>query len=827
MPPKTSKTIILPIAPALPSAEELDLIKTLQLINGVNSAILQEESRFAEITIDPQKTSISTLVQTLEHSGFTAQTEEITLNIGGMTCAACVVHVENALTEVEGVLSANVNLATEQARVHYVPTMATLPALTANVDDFGYTVEGIAGDLDSSDQDRLARTSEIKALRKKLAIGSVFGVLVILGSFKSLFPWVPSPLQNWFTLWALATPVQFWIGWQFYTSAWAALKHRTTNMNTLIALGTSVAYVYSAAVTMYPKLFTLDTNTAHVYFDTAVMITMFILAGRYLEARAKGRTSEAIRNLMQLQPPTAFVLRNNQEIEVSSKEVIPGDIILIRPGNRIPVDGVIIHGTSSIDESMLTGESLPVHKSVDSPVFAATLNYDGHFRFRATKVGAETALSQIIKLVQDAQGSKAPVQRIADRVSSYFIPSVIFIALATFGVWFIAGPDPNLTYSLLNLVAVLVIACPCALGLATPTAIMVGTSKGAESGILIRTAEALELSRKVDIIVLDKTGTLTTGTPKVTDVSSNLISTKALLRLAATAEQGSEHPLGTAITAAAQDQNITIPEVEEFTAIPGKGITTASQGKLIHVGNAAFMEEQNCKTDLLIDEVQLLALQGKTPIFVAQDHTIQGVIGIADSIKPEASESIRSLQASGHTVIMLTGDNEQTARKIANDLSIDKVISGVLPDEKAKEIQELQNQGKVVAMVGDGINDAPALAQADVGMALGTGTDVAMETAEVTLVQGDLRGIMKTLELSKATMRTIKQNLFWAFAYNTALVPIATGLLYLIFNDKTVPDVLKPLLGDFGFLNPMAAAAAMAISSFTVVSNSLRLQRRK
>jgi Cu+-exporting ATPase len=824
---RNSKKITLPLTRSSVSQEEGDLVGILSAIEGVSDAVLGTEEASAEITLDPSKTTIPILVQTIEGSGYKVETEEITLNIGGMTCAACVVHVEHALTEVDGVLSATVNLATEQARVHYLPSLATLPNLKANVDDFGYSIQGVAGDTSASDQDRLARTTEIKTLKRKLLIGSVFGLLVILGSFKSLFPWVPSPLQSWFTLWIFSTPVQFWIGWQFYTSAWAGMKHRTTNMNTLIALGTTVAYLYSTVATVYPEILSVDTNNVHVYFDTSVMITMFVLFGRYLEARAKGRTSAAIRGLMQLQPQTAVILRNDQEIEIPCEEVLPGDTIVIRPGNKIPVDGIVTSGSSSIDESMLTGESMPVQKSIDSPVFSATLNHEGHFRFCATKVGAQTALSQIIKLVQDAQGSKAPVQRIADQVSSYFIPTVIMTALATFGVWFVTGPEPALTYALLNMVAVLVIACPCALGLATPTAIMVGTSKGAESGILIRTAEALEISRNIDTIVLDKTGTITMGTPTVTDIIANTMTKEGLLKLAATAEQGSEHPLGSAIVAAAKDQAIEISEIQAFNAAPGLGVTATTHGTLIQVGNASFIEREGCKIGNTMDVISEIGAQGKTPVLVAVDGTVEGVIGIADVVKPEALACIRSLQESGHEIIMLTGDNKQTADIIAKDLGIDHVVSEVLPDGKAREIQKLQKQGKIVAMVGDGINDAPALAQADVGIALGTGTDVAMEAAEITLVQGDLSGIIKTLKLSKATMRTIKQNLFWAFGYNAALVPVATGMLYLVFNDGSVPDMLKPLLGDFGFLNPMAAAGAMAISSFTVVSNSLRLQRHK
>jgi len=765
------------------------------------------------------------LKNAVDDSGDKADLAYITLNIGRMTCASCVVHVENALKEVEGVLSANVNLATEQATVEYIPGLATLPDMKAIVDDAGYIVEGVAGDDSSNDGERLARTKEIKTLRQKVLIAAGIGAVIFMGSFREWFPWMPSFLQNWYVLWALATPVQFWAGWQFYQGAWGALKHKTTNMNTLIAVGTSTAYFYSAAATIFPDFFRVEQAEAKVYFDTAAIIIALILLGRFLEARAKGRTSEAIRKLMGLQPKTARLVRDDQEVDVPIEDVVPGDVIVVRPGESIPVDGIVTEGTSAVDESMLTGESIPVEKMADSPVFGATINKTGSFRFRATKVGTDTALAQIIKLVQEAQGSKAPIQRLADQVASYFVPIVMGIAAVTFGVWLFAGPSPAFTYALLNLVAVLIIACPCALGLATPTAIMVGTGKGAEFGVLIRSAEALETAHKIDVVVLDKTGTLTVGKPRVTDVVVDGVSEGELLMLAASAEKGSEHPLGEAIVAAAVERGLTLKDVEEFNAIPGRGIEAKVNGTQVILGNLALMQDRSYDLNGMEAQATELSIQGKTPMFIALGNRVGGIIAVADTLKPEAHDVVQSLQSMGREVIMLTGDNRRTAEAIARELGVDRVLAEVMPEDKSQEIKNLQAEGKVVAMVGDGINDAPALVQAQVGIAIGTGTDVAMEAADITLVRGNLDGIVDALALSKATMRTIKQNLFWAFFYNTALIPVAAGVLYPIFIGGGVPGPLQPFLGDFGFLNPVLAAAAMAISSFTVISNSLRLQR--
>jgi Cu+-exporting ATPase len=797
----------------------------LKKVVGVTSVSVNLATEQATIEFNDDIAAIADLVHSVDDSGYKTSLAQITLNIGKMTCAACIIHVEHALKEVEGVISANVNLATEQAMVEYIHGIATLVDMKSTVNNAGYIVEGVAGDEPNNDEERLSRTKEIKALRGKLLFASGFGAIIFLGSFKEWFPWMPSLLQNWYVLWVLATPVQFWAGAQFYHGAWGALKHKTTNMNTLIAIGTSTAYFYSAVATIFPDFFRVGEAEAKVYFDTAAIIIALILIGRFLEARAKVQTSEAIRKLMGLQPKTASVIRDGQQIDVPIEDVILGDVIVVRPGESIPVDGVVIDGSSSVDESMLTGESIPVEKKEDSSVFGATINKTGSFKFRTTKIGKDTALARIIKMVQEAQGSKAPIQRLADLVSSYFVPIVIGIAIVTFGIWLFAGPSPAFTYSLLNMVAVLIIACPCALGLATPTAIMVGTGKGAAWGVLIRNAEALETAHKVNVIVLDKTGTLTMGSPKVTNVIVYGVPEEDLLILAASAEKGSEHPLGEAIVASAMDRGLALQEVKEFNSIPGRGIEANVNGTHVTLGNLALMQERSYTLNGLESMAAELSSHGKTPMYIALGDRVGGVIAVADTLKPEAKEVLKSLHEMGLEVIMMTGDNRRTAEAIARDLSIDRILAEVLPEGKSQEIKKLQAEGKVVAMVGDGINDAPALAQAQVGIAIGTGTDVAMEAADITLVRGNLGGIVEALALSKVTMRTIKQNLFWAFFYNTALVPIAAGVLYPIFSGGSVPEVLQPFLGEFGFLNPMLAAAAMAISSFTVVSNSLRLQR--
>jgi Cu+-exporting ATPase len=609
---------------------------------------------------------------------------------------------------------------------------------------------------------------------------------------------------------------------------WGALKHKMANMNTLIATGTSAAYFYSLAAIIFPSFFTAGGREPKVFFDTAVIIIALILLGRFLEARAKGQTSEAIKKLIGMQAKTARVVRQGQELDIPIEEVISGDMVIVRPGEKVPVDGIIKEGYSSIDESMVTGESIPVEKNAGDEVIGATINKTGSFQFEATKVGKDTVLSQIIRMVEEAQGSKAPIQRLADVISAYFVPAVIVVATITFILWFFFGPAPALTFALLNAVAVLIIACPCALGLATPTAIMVGTGKGAENGVLIRNGEALETAHKINAIILDKTGTLTQGQPIVTDIIAAAgFKEDDLLMITASAERGSEHPLGESIVNAAKEKNLSLVDVKEFNAIPGHGIEARVNGQQVIMGNLKLMKDRGMSLDGLEEKAIQLSNEGKTPMFIGVDNHIGGIVAVADTLKPNSKDAVRELQRLGLEVVMLTGDNTRTAEAIARQVGIDRVLAEVLPEHKAREVKRLQEEGKVVAMVGDGINDAPALAQADVGIAIGTGADVAMEAANITLISGDLRGVVTAISLSKRTLRTIKQNLFWSFAYNVSLIPVAAGILYFVFGQTGTPAGLRFFFGDYGFLNPILAALAMASSSVTVVSNSLRLKRYK
>ena len=747
------------------------------------------------------------------------RSKKVTLAVGGMTCASCVGHVETALNGVEGVITASVNLASEWASVEYLPGVASVSDMREAVEDTGYSVTGLAGD----ESGELATSRSLAALRRRfvfsLGVAAAIMVLSFIPVLKERYPqWLDLGLL------ALATPVQFWAGAQLYAGAWGALRHKTSNMNTLIAVGTSVAYFYSVAVTLLHGSSLFERFEAETYFDTSTAIIGLVLLGRYLEARAKGRASSAIKALMGLKAKTARVVRNGQEVDLPIEGVVVGDIVRVRPGEKVAADGEVSEGSSWVDESMLTGESLPVEKSPGDRVFGATVNKSGSFAFRATGIGKDTVLSQIVELVEEAQGSKAPIQRLADLIASYFVPAVIGVAALVFAVWLVFGPSPSYVYAMLTAVAVLIIACPCALGLATPTAIMVGTAKGAEHGVLIRSAEALECAHGIEVVVLDKTGTLTTGEPAVTDVLASGASGEEVLSLAASAERASEHPLGKAILAEARRRGLALAEVRDFTALPGYGIQAAIDGSHVVVGNLNLMEERGLALNGLEAPASELSDQGKTVIYVGADGDVKGVVAVADTLKPGAKEAVGALRRQGLEVVMLTGDSRATADAVAGELGIDRAVAEVAPAGKAEVVRALQSEGKVVAMVGDGINDAPALAQADVGIAIGTGTDVAMEAAEVTLMRGDPRSVATAIALSKATMRTIRQNLFWAFAYNVALIPVAAGVLYLFFSGGDVPGVLRPILGELGFLNPMLAAAAMATSSIVVVGNSLRLR---
>jgi Cu+-exporting ATPase len=797
--------------------------RALSKKEGVAEASVNFAAEKASLTYDPAVTCPDELVGVIRDAGYGADVRETTLSVTGMTCASCVGRVERALEKVPGVMGASVNLANERATVGYLADEVDMRDLEVAVEGAGY---GVVREEESSFEDSHDR--QYRKLRADFLLAAALTGLILLGSLPTMLGVEPPIPMMWLNLGLLlfATPVQFWAGRRFYRGAWGALKHGSADMNTLVVMGTSAAYLYSAVATLAPGLFA--GGRADVYFDTSALIITLILLGRLLEARAKGRTNEAIKRLAGLGAKTARVERAGEDVDVPVEDVVVGDVVVVRPGEKVPVDGRILSGESAVDESMITGESIPVTKREGDEVIGATMNTFGSFRFEATKVGEETALRQIMRMVEEAQGSKAPIQRLADRISGVFVPAVIGVAALTFVVWLLFGPEPALTFALLNTVAVLIIACPCAMGLATPTSIMVGTGKGAESGILIKGGEALEGAHKLDTVVLDKTGTLTRGTPELTDVVvGDGIDEEELLRLVASAERTSEHPLGEAIVRAARRRGLPLAEADAFEAVSGGGIRARVEGREVLVGSGRFLSEAGVPEDGLVPRSEELALEGKTPIFVAVDGEPAGLVAVADVVRQESREAVDRLHEMGLEVAMLTGDNRRTAEAIARELGIERVLAEVLPQDKAAEVKRLRSEGEKVAMVGDGINDAPALAQADVGVAIGTGADVAMEAADLTLISGDVRGVARAISLSKATVRNIKQNLFWAFAYNVALIPVAAGILYPPFSDGSVPRILAPVLGEYGFLNPVLAAAAMALSSVTVVSNALRLRRVK
>ena len=731
-----------------------------------------------------------------------------------MHCASCAFAIESAVKKLEGIKNASVNFASETLLAEFEEEKTKPENIQTAVKNAGYeaTIQNAASHHDTATH---KHEEESQIIKKKLFVGGILAFAIFLGSFPEWFSFLPNFFNNYFFLLVLSIPVQFWVGSQFYSGLKLLVKHRTADMNTLISIGTLSAFIYSATVTLFPQFFTKGA----IYFDTSAIIIVLILLGRYLEIVAKGRASEAIKKLMKLSAKTARVSRDNKELEIPIEEVKIGEIIIMRPGEKIPVDGEIIEGYSEIDESMITGESMPVLKKIGDNVIGATINQNGSFKFRATKIGKDTLLSQIIKMVEQAQGSKAPIQRLADVISAYFVPAVIGISLFTFVVWLFFGPNPAFTFALVNFVAVLIIACPCALGLATPMAMIVGIGKSAEKGILIRDAASLEIAYKINTLVLDKTGTLTQGKPAVTDIvpfAEFQKSRDEILELAASIENKSEHVLGKTIVEMAKKENLNISEISDFQAIPGKGIggkikTQNEQKKEILLGNKALFEDNRISIPQMANEkIAKMENEGKTVMLLALEKNLIGLIAVADILKPEAKTAIAELKKSGLEIWMLTGDNERTGRAIANEVGIENIMAQVLPQDKALKIQELKKQGKKIAMAGDGINDAPALAQSDLGIAMGEGTDIAMESANITLMRGDLNLIRELTRFSKKTMRVVKQNLFWAFAYNVVLIPVAAGALYPFFKIT---------------LNPVLAAGAMAFSSISVVLNSLRLKR--
>lgn len=738
------------------------------------------------------------------------------LDICGMSCASCTGRVERALGKLDGVIEANVNLATERASIRFEPRAVSVEQLKVAVIGAGYQVREPVLAMAGTEEGGDVRDQAMTELKRSVIFAALFALPLVT---IAMLPMLIRPLDLWlmervspealkWLMLVLATPVQFGPGLGFYRRGWASLRHGSPDMNALVMIGTSAAYAYSVIATVVPSIF--PPNTAHVYFEASAVVITLILLGRYFEAVARGRTSGAIKRLLGLQPKTARIVRDGSEQEVPVGEVIPDDLVSVRPGERIPVDGEVIAGHSYVDESMITGEPVPVVKENGSSVVGGTINQNGSFRFRATRVGADTVLAQIVRLVESAQGSKAPIQGLADRVVALFVPSVLAVAALTFGIWLVFGGETALAFALVNTVAVLIIACPCAMGLATPTSIMVGTGKAAELGVLFRRGDALEGLQTARVVALDKTGTITRGRPELTDlITKEGFERSALLALVASAERSSEHPLAQAIVEAAQAEGLEVSEPEHFEAIPGFGITAQIDGHSVEVGADRYMARLGLEVEVFSADAERLANLGRSPIYAVVDGQLVAILAIADPLKEGSAEAIEALRRQGLTVAMITGDNRRTAEAIARSLGIDIVLAEILPDGKAEAVRKLQSEGRKVAFVGDGINDAPALAQADVGLAIGTGTDIAIETADVILISGDLRSVPNAIALSRSTLNNIRQNLFWAFAYNIVLIPVAAGVLYPAFG------VL---------LSPVLAAAAMGFSSLFVLTNALRLQ---
>lgn len=807
------KKIKLPIVGMHCASCAASLEQSLKKLEGLASASVNLASEQASIDYDPEKLSAGDIIRAVERAGFAVPLQKIDLAIGVMHCASCAANVEQAIKQLPGVIEASVNIATERAAVELISGQAEVGDIVESVEQAGYQARPVvdASGLPqrSVDYGESSRERYLTGIKKRFLVSLVLSLPVFLGGMARFLPFLPHWASHPLLMLGLAAPVQFYCGWSFYVGFWASVKRRSANMDTLVALGTSAAFLFSL-VEIMKWLAESSDHYPHLYFDSSATIITLILLGRMLEARARGKASEAIRKLVRLQARTARVLRGGTEVEVPIEEVAVGDVITVRPGEKIAADGVVVHGYSSVDESMITGESLPSEKTSGSRVIGATVNLTGAFAFRAERIGRDTLMAQIIRLVEEAQAAKAPVQRLADRVAAVFVPVVLGIAILTFLLWLLFG---TINQALVNAVSVLVIACPCALGLATPTAIMAGTGRGAELGILIKSGRVLEEVKSTGTVVFDKTGTLTTGRPSVVNVVvGEKLTEQQLLGLAAGAEQSSEHPVGRAVVEYVKLRGIQTPPTTGFQALAGFGVRAQVQGLEVLAGSRRFMEERGIEFDQWAKQEQRLEIEGKTPILLAVDGQAAGMLAVSDSVRDGAAQVVADLKAMGLSTVMLTGDQPTAAGAAAAQLGIDSFLAGVLPQEKAAAVASLQREGQSVAMVGDGINDAPALAQAEVGIAMGKGTDVAIESADIVIVGDNLALVPKAIRLARDTLRTIKQNLFWAFAYNIVGIPVAAGALYPFFGIT---------------LNPMIAAAAMAFSSVSVVGNSLRLRRWK
>jgi Cu+-exporting ATPase len=797
--------------------------KALMAVDGVVSAHVNLPNKLATVDYDPNRAKAIDLAKAIRAAGYMPGAAATRIPIRNMHCSSCVTRIELALQKTPGVLSARANLGPNAVDVEYDPSTVDFQAIRKAIESAGHEVAepkpadvrvAIEGD---ADPEQAANEQEYRTLMRKFWFAGAVSIPVMALSYPDLIPglrdWMPMGSDTrrivWTLLGVLSLPVMLWAGSQFFVGMWNALKHRAANMHTLISFGITAAFLYSVVTVAYPGIFP-NPALAEVFWDVTDVVVALVVLGLALEIKAKGRTSEAIKKLVGLQAKTARVLRAGKEIDLPVEEVVVDDIVVVRPGDKIPVDGEVVEGSSAVDESMITGESMPIEKHVGDEVIGATLNKTGSFKFKTTKVGKDTALASIIRMVKDAQGSKAPIQRVVDMVSGYFVPTVMILGVLSFVAWYLVGPEPRFVYATIVFVTTLIIACPCALGLATPTSLTVGIGKGAENGILIRSGDALQASQNLDSIILDKTGTITRGAPALTDVVvSRGQGNDDVLRLAASLERGSEHPLGEAIVQGAEQRGLSLAQTENFAAIPGHGVSGTVDGREILLGNAKLMRDHGILIEDLTSDWERLANEGKTPMYVAIDGKPAGLVAVADTVKADSKSAIEALQRLGIEVVMMTGDNERTAKAIAREVGIERVLAEVLPDAKAHEVQKLQLEGKTVGMVGDGINDAPALAQADVGFAIGTGTDVAIEASDVTLIKGSLMGVVTAIEISRATMRNVRQNLVGAFGYNTLGIPVAMGLLY-------------PFLGVL--LSPLIAAAAMAFSSVTVVTNANRLR---